>query len=335
MWDIGIAAAPGRPYAPAATSIAWASLSPNGSRLARSSCVRTEAVNATNDRCVEGRVDVVDVSTGKPSGQPVTGFPRTSAPSSTAQVTASSRSPASGGTRQHVQTASRPGSTRGCPDRNAGAADACLERAEPLHPRPRARRTHPDACRQRGRALGPRDGRACRRSPPGLVRQGRSPAGDGVQPGWQDAGRGRVAPSSSTPRTWRRDGRDPHLGHRHMEDAGRADRLDGRSDTDGGHGDRLPPVQPGLDRNWQSPPPRRSASGTWPTGSSRTGRFPAENVGSIAYSRDGKLSGIRRVERRRFGDHAQVALWDLVQMQPLGKPFDERRDRGGPGVQRE
>ena len=96
--DIGIRP-PGRPYAPAATSIAWASLSPNGSRLARSSCVRTEAVNATNDRCVEGRVDVVDVSTGKPSGQPVTGFLDTPAPSSTAQVTASSRSPASGGTR--------------------------------------------------------------------------------------------------------------------------------------------------------------------------------------------------------------------------------------------
>ena len=72
VWDIGIQSPPARPYASTVTPAG--SLSSDGTRLARPSCVRTEAVNATNDRCVEGRVDVFDVATGKPSGPPVTGL---------------------------------------------------------------------------------------------------------------------------------------------------------------------------------------------------------------------------------------------------------------------
>lgn len=75
MWDIGIQPPPGRAYAPTTTSVGFEALSPDGARLARSSCVRTAKVNDLNDQCVEGRVDVIDVASGKPSGQPLIGLP--------------------------------------------------------------------------------------------------------------------------------------------------------------------------------------------------------------------------------------------------------------------
>jgi len=74
IWDIGPEPSPGRAFAPTTTSLGLKTLSPNGARLARASCVREEKVNDLNDRCVDGRVDIVDVATGKPWGKPLLGL---------------------------------------------------------------------------------------------------------------------------------------------------------------------------------------------------------------------------------------------------------------------
>ena len=74
FWDIGLQPPPGRAFAPTTTSLGLKTLSPNGARLARASCARTEQVNDLNDRCVDGRVDIVDVATGKPWAKPLVGL---------------------------------------------------------------------------------------------------------------------------------------------------------------------------------------------------------------------------------------------------------------------
>jgi WD40 repeat protein len=71
IWDIGIQPAPARTYT---TTTGHGYLSPSGTRLARTTCVREIQVNDLNKRCVEARVDVIDVATGKPAGQPMTGL---------------------------------------------------------------------------------------------------------------------------------------------------------------------------------------------------------------------------------------------------------------------
>ena len=75
MWDIGAQSPPGRAYIPPESLGTDNVLSPDGTRLARISCVRTVQINSENTRCAEGRVEVIDVASGKPAGPALTGFP--------------------------------------------------------------------------------------------------------------------------------------------------------------------------------------------------------------------------------------------------------------------
>ena len=74
MWDVGSSPPPSQAFAPTTTSLGLTLLSPRGNRLARAACVRMDKVNESNDRCVDGRVDIVDVATGKPWGKPLVGL---------------------------------------------------------------------------------------------------------------------------------------------------------------------------------------------------------------------------------------------------------------------
>lgn len=71
IWDVGIQPAPARTYA---ALTGYGDLSPNGARLARSTCNHEVQVNDLNKRCVDATVDVTDVATGKPAGKPMTGL---------------------------------------------------------------------------------------------------------------------------------------------------------------------------------------------------------------------------------------------------------------------
>ena len=328
MWDIGIQPPPGRPYAPAATSIAWASLSPNGSRLARSSCVRTEALNANNDRCVEGRVDVVDVATGKPSGQPLTGLP-----------SYSNAVFDGAGDRLITVTCFRwdPEYVQNC---LASRIDAWDVRT--------GTRVRPTLVSNVQNlyllALGP-DGRTLMLAGDVVERwdlETGERAADPL-PGWSDKGAllqamafspdGRTLAVASCAKqlnpqnlacvtdeirlwdtaTWKMPGEPIVMTADPTRTAG-MEIGDLQFSPDGS---QLAVTTSEEIRFWDV------AGGQF---SDKT--IPADNVGSIAWSHDGKLLAFAESRDGGSVTNAQVTLWDLVQMQPLGKPFDSGETGG-------
>lgn len=328
MWDIGIQPPPGRPYAPAATSIAWASLSPNGSRLARSTCVRTEALNANSDRCVEGRVDVVDVATGKPSGQPLTGLP-----------SYSNAVFDGAGDRLITVTCFRwdPEYIQNC---LASRIDAWDVRT--------GTRVRPTLVSNVQNlyilALGP-DGRTLMLAGDVVERWDLETGERVADPlsGWSDKGSllqamafspdGRTLAVASCAKqlnpqnlacvtdeirlwdtaTWKMPGEPIVMTADPTRTAGmEIGYLQFSPD-----GSQLAVTTSEEIRFWDV------AKGQF---SDNT--IPAANVGSIAWSHDSKLLAFAESRDGGFVTNAQVTLWDLVQMQPLGKPFDSGETGG-------
>jgi len=317
VWDIGIQSPPARPYAPTVTPAG--SLSPDGTRLARPSCVRTEAVNTTNDRCVEGRVDVIDVATGKPSGPPVTGL-------------ASSPRAMLDGAGDRLVTVT-------CFQWDPEYIQKCLaSRIDVWDVRTGAsvRPSLVSNLEPYAGVLGP-DGRTLMLSSADVVErwdlETGQPAADPL-PGWSAKGTllqtmefspdgRRLAVASCDKRLNLQDGSCQAEGVRIWDTATwtlsgtpivmTADptKTAGMEIGDVGFspdGSQLAIATSEEIRFWDVVKGQPSAT-----------TIPANNVGSIAYSRDGKLLAFAV---RVFSDAGgAITLWDLAQKKPLGKPF--------------
>ena len=328
MWDIGIQPPPGRPYAPASASIEGAALSPNGARLARSSCVRTEAVDATNDRCVDGRVDVIDVATGKPAGQPVTGLP-------------SSSDAVFDGVADRLVTVS-------CFQWDPEYIQTCLASRIDAWDVRTGTRVRPTLVSNVKNlyilALGP-DGRTLMLAGD-IVERWNLETGERAAdslPGWSDQG------SLLQTMAFSPDGRTLAV----ASCAKRLNLQDSSCVTDEIRiWDTATWTMPGEPIVMTADPTRTAGIEIsciqfspdesqlavvtseeirfWDVvnGQFSDNTIPADNVSSIAYSHDGKLLAFAESRDGSLLTNAQVTLWDLVQMQPLGKPFDSGESWG-------
>lgn len=77
LWDIGDQPPLGYAFAQPG-NLDWRDvefISPEGTRLAQAECVETEKINDLNDKCVEGKITIIDTATGLLVGQPIIGLP--------------------------------------------------------------------------------------------------------------------------------------------------------------------------------------------------------------------------------------------------------------------